>query len=182
MKRILLIICILGASMVCNAQIRPIPEEKMNDVVAMLELDQKTGDRFIKEYASFRQEVEAIYKNATPHKETEDEDEIDREIMQNFENSEQLIQIRMMYYEVFKEFMKPSQIQKVYRMESPFGFRSHNGQGVPGRGNGQGGPGRNNGQGMQGHQGGPGRGNGQGMQGRQGGQGMHGRQEISERQ
>lgn len=125
-----------------SAQPKPFPPERMNDeeiirmqirdIVSRLDLDKQTETKFINEYTAFRKEIDEIARNAKPTQEIKSEAEIDKAIQQNFAVSEQILQIRKKYYAKFKEFMKPSQIQKMYRIEHEAGRRMHGGPGGPG--------------------------------------------------
>lgn len=143
MRRITFIICLGLLSLISLAQPRPVPPEKMNgeeiirmqtsDIVSFLGLEGDTKDRFIREYTAFRKEIDAIFKNARPPKNMTDESEIDKAIQKNFEVSEQILLIRKKYYQIFKEFLSPSQIQTMYHIENEMGRRMrHGGPGGPG--------------------------------------------------
>jgi len=133
MKRTVLIICLGLLSIMAVAQPRPFAPERMSDeeilhmqirdIVSWLNLDKRTEARFVKEYTAFRQEINEIARNARPPQHMESETEIDNAIQQNFAVSEQIIQIRKKYYARFKAFMKPSQIQMMYRIENEAGRR-----------------------------------------------------------
>jgi len=135
MKRTTLFFCLALVSLLSFAQPRPFPPERMSDdeiiqmqirdIVSWLDFDKKTEDKFIKEYTAFRKEIGAVAKNAKPPQDITSEEEIDKAIQQNFEISEQILKIRKKYYLRFKEFMKPSQIQMMYRIENEAGRRMH---------------------------------------------------------
>jgi len=142
MKKIALIICLGLLSFLAGAQPGQFPPERMDDreiilmqtrdIVSRLDLDKRTEARFIREYTAFRKEIDEIALNARPPQDTESEAEIDKAIQQNFAVSEQLLQIRRKYYSRFKEFLKPSQIQMMYRIENETGRRMRFGPGGPG--------------------------------------------------
>ncbi len=137
MKKITLTICLGLLSFLLGAQPRPFPSERMSDeeilqmqardIVLWLDLDKQTEARFIKEYTAFRKEIDAIVKNVRPPQENNKEIEIDRAIQHNFAVSDKILQTRKKYYAKFKEFMKPSQIQMMYRIENEAGRRMHSG-------------------------------------------------------
>jgi len=142
MKRLLIILSLAIVPFFGNAQpdhFRPerlsddeIIQMQTRDMVSWLELDGKTKDRFVKEYTDFRKAIDGVAKNARPPRELSDEKEIDKAIQQNFIVSEQILQIRKEYYARFKEFLKPSQIQKIYGIEREAGRRMQGGPGGPG--------------------------------------------------
>jgi len=154
MKRFTLLLCLALLSLSAGAQPQGFRPERMSDdellriqtsdIASFLNFKGKTRERFIKEYTTFRKEIDAIAKNSLPPKDIRSEDEIDKAIKKNFEVSEQILQIRKKYYNKFKEFMKPSQIQMMYRIENEAGRRMQfgpGGPGEPGVPGGQGGPG-----------------------------------------
>jgi len=155
MKQTTIIICLCFLSFLTNAQPGPFPPERMSDdeiismqtrdIVCWMGLDGKTKDQFVKEYTAFRKEIDAIAKNARPpqdiKQEIKSESEIDKAIRQNFEVSEQILQVRKKYYARYKEFLKPSQIQMLYRIEKEAGRRMYGGPGGPERQGGPDGPG-----------------------------------------
>lgn len=121
------------------AQPRPFPPEKMSDeqiiqmqikdIVSWLDFDKQTEERFVKEYSAFRKEIDAVAKSARPPKDLESEEEIDKALQGNFEVSQKILNIRKKYYQIFSEFMKPSQIRMMYRIENEAGRRMHGGPG-----------------------------------------------------
>jgi len=142
MKKITSIICLGLLSILASAQPRPFPPERMSDeelirmqtrdIVSWLDLDKRTETKFVKEYTAFRKEIDEIARNARPPQDIKNETEIDLAIQQNFAVSEQILQIRKKYYFKFKEFLKPSQIQMMYRIENEAGRRMHEGPGGAG--------------------------------------------------
>jgi len=142
MKKITVIICLGLLSILASAQPMPFPPERMSDeeiirmqvrdIVSWLNLDKKTESRFVKEYSAFRKEIDGIARNAKPPQDIKSETEIEKAILQNFAISEQILQIRKKYYAKFKEFLKPSQIQMLYRIENEAGRRRQDGPGGPG--------------------------------------------------
>lgn len=141
MKKTTLTIFLGILSLLASAQPRPFSPERISDeeiirmqvrdIVSWLDLDKRTETKFVKEYTAFRKEIDEIARNARPPQDIESEAEIDKAIQQNFAVSEQILQIRKKYYAKFKEFMKPSRIQMMYRIENEAGRRLHGGPGGP---------------------------------------------------
>lgn len=102
-----------------------------SDIVRHLGLEGSTKDKFVKEYTVFRKEIDAIAHKALPPKMTDNEEDIEKSILQNFEVSEQILQIRKKYYARLRNFLKPSQIQMMYRIENEAGRRFHERPGGP---------------------------------------------------
>lgn len=142
MKKITLILCFGVLSLISFAQpehkrpeqidIDEIIRMQTRDLVMWMKLDETVEKRFVKEYTAFRKEIDAVAKKALPPQKIEEESEIEKAILQNFEVSEQILQIRKKYYSRFKEFLQPSQIQMMYRLENEAGRRMHGGPGGPG--------------------------------------------------
>jgi len=141
MKKTVFTICLGLICLMSFAQPRPFPPERMSDeqiiqmqikdIVCWLDFDKQTEDRFIKEYSAFRKEIDAVSKAARPSKDLESEEEIDKALQANFEVSQKILNIRKKYYQIFSEFMKPSQIRMMYRIENEAGRRMHGGPGGP---------------------------------------------------
>jgi len=105
---------------------------QIKDIVSWLCLDEQTKSKFTKEYTAFRKEIDAVAKGTRPSKEEQSEEEIDKALQKNFEVSEKILQIRKKYYLRFREFLKPSQIKLIYRIENEAGRRMHEGPLSPG--------------------------------------------------
>lgn len=120
---------------------RPRPEDlndeefvrmQARDMAAWLQLDEESNGVFVDTYSAFRLEINALVSKTRPEgKRAESEDEIDKTLQQNFEVSEKILEIRKRYYSIFKGFLKPSQIQQMYRHENEAGRRMHEGPGNP---------------------------------------------------
>lgn len=144
MKRIALCICLAVLYLSSGAQPGPFPPEKMSDeeiirmqirdIVVWLDLDEKAEKTFVKEYTAFKGEIDAVAKKAIPQEKNMSEDEIEKALQRNFDVSGEILQIRKKYYLRFREFMKPSQIQMMYRIENEAGRRSRDLSGGPGPG------------------------------------------------
>jgi len=142
MRRILFAFYLILSALSVNAQPGRFHPELLNDeeiiqmqvrdMVSWLDIDGKDKDKFVREYTSFRKEIDGIYKNARPPQDIYDESEIDKAIQMNFEVSEKILQVRKKYYSRFRDFLKPSQIQMMYHIENEAGRRLREGPGAPG--------------------------------------------------
>jgi len=141
MKRIAIIICLALITLSAKGQSEFFHPDRMNDreiiqmqtrdIAEWLDLRGKTLEKFEKEYASFRKEIDAVARKAAPPRRFAKESDIDKAIRRNFEVSEKILQIRKKYYSRFKEFLKPSQILMIYNWENEAGRRMHEGPGEP---------------------------------------------------
>lgn len=143
MKKLITAICLGLCCLVASAQPAPFPGGKMNDedflqmqineIVQELNLDKEIEKKFIKEYTDFRKEIDVIARSAKPPKEMKDvtEKEIDQAIQQNFAVSEKILAVRKKYYQRFRKFMQPSQIQQMYRVENEASRKMFFGPGAP---------------------------------------------------
>lgn len=106
---------------------------QVRDIVSWLKLNDETKDRFIKEYTSFRKEIDAVARGAAAPVAAESEADIDKALQKNFEVSEKILDIRKKYYSRFKAFMQPSQIRDMYRIENESGKRMQGNPPMPPR-------------------------------------------------
>jgi len=140
-------------AVMASAQPGPFPQNKMSndeiiqmqtrEMVTLLDLNRNDQSRFIKEYTAFRKEIDEVAQKARSSQKTNNESDIDKAIQKNFEISETILRIRKKYYLIFKEYMKPSQIQMMYFLENEAGRNMQKGPGGPGGPDGpamQGGP------------------------------------------
>jgi len=96
---------------------------QIRDIVSWLKLEGKESELFIQDYTAFKKEIKEVAKNATPPQFGDSEDEIDKALQNNLEVSEKILQIRKKYYNKFKAYLKPSQIQTMYWIENEAGRR-----------------------------------------------------------
>jgi len=111
------------------------------DLAMWLNLAGGAKDKFIKEYTAFRKEIAEVARTAFPSERTDSEDEIEKGLLNNFEVSEKILELRRKYYQIFRKFMKPSQIRFMYHLENESGKRMHDRPGRPSRPDGPDGPG-----------------------------------------
>jgi len=103
-----------------------------------MELDDATTEKFVPVYSAFKNEVHEALASAPRAGKDASDAEIEAAIKAKFDVSRKVLDIREAYYDEFRKFLTPKQIQKIYNSE-----RQHMGgpQGGPGRGEGhRGGP------------------------------------------
>ena len=106
------------------------PEQRINKqamrMVDALSLDDKTGERFITTYKTFKNDIFEVMKKyprpeRTPKAEGEKsrktDAEIEKEIKDQFAMSREILDVRERYYNEFRKFLNPRQIKKMYGME-----------------------------------------------------------------
>ncbi len=77
---------------------------------------------FIQLYQVFKKESAAIL-SVKPEATGNTEDDIEARIHVEFEKSEKILSLRKAYYEKFRAFLSPSQIQSMYDIEKEFNAR-----------------------------------------------------------
>ena len=106
-------------------------ERKANRLAENLALDDKTAEKFKATYTKYMEEMQALWKKDMPQKPEAGKEgeqvkkerkaltdaEVEKMIKERFEQSRKMLDIREKYYEEFRKFLSPKQIQKVYDSE-----------------------------------------------------------------
>jgi len=113
-----------------------------NDLAMWMNLQGDQKEQFVRNYSAFRKEIDEIARTAFRPQKNEDmsEDGIERLLLNNFEVSEKILNIRKKYYHIFRKFLEPSQIRLMYHLENESGKRMHNRPTPPDRPDGPGMP------------------------------------------
>ena len=93
-------------------------EKQAQYIAHDLGLDDKTSSKFIDTYTQCQKEVWAL--GPRPHHkkgEMKSDAQTEQEIMQRFEMSEKILNIRKKYYKKYSQFLTQQQIQRVYKLE-----------------------------------------------------------------
>lgn len=134
----LIVACMVGTQ-VMNAQDdqRPVKKERKRPtqeqliemqsrkIINDLGLDDKTAAKFSEVYGNYMKEMNELRKNGSPKrpemKEGEQmgpkqmtDEEIDQMMRERFAQSRKMLDIREKYYDEFRKFLSPKQVQKVY--------------------------------------------------------------------
>ena len=132
----LMVACFLGTQ-VMNAQneeqrrgrkrmtLEQITELQANKIVQELGLDDATAAKFTDVYKKYKKEMESVRKpnfGKRPDVKTGDKGqrpvptdaEVEKRIKENFAQSRKMIDIREKYYDEFRKFLAPKQVQKIY--------------------------------------------------------------------
>ncbi len=134
----LMVACFMGTQ-VMNAQENQAPGKKerkrltaeqmcemqCNKIVNELGLDDKTAVKFTDVYKKYMKELNDLRKKDMPKKEDMKKDaprgpkqltdaEVDKMMRDRFAQSRKMLDIREKYYDEFRKFLSPKQVQKVY--------------------------------------------------------------------
>lgn len=137
---------------------RPTPEQmaqfRAQKMAEALELDEATTEKFLPVYTLYLTESRELNKHAR-HEKSENltDEQIEAQIKEGFEKSQKLLDLRVAYFEQFKQILDIRQIRRMYGIEKQMGehaqggFRKgqggHRGEGEhQGEGHHQGGHGR----------------------------------------
>ena len=86
-------------------------------IAKQLGFDEATARRFVELYAKQQQEIWALAPRDEATKRARTDAEAERAIKDYFERSEQLLSIRKKYYQEFRNFLTPQQIERIYKLD-----------------------------------------------------------------
>ena len=86
-------------------------------IAKQLGFDEATTRRFVELYAKQQQEIWALSPRDKATKGAQTDAEAERAIKDYFERSEQLLSIRKKYYQEFRNFLSPQQIERIYKLD-----------------------------------------------------------------
>ena len=93
-------------------------ELQARHIAGTLALDDATAKKFVDAYRDYQQEVwnsgVSVRKKANT---AMTDTEIEKNIKERFAHSRKLLDIREKYYDVYRGFLSPKQIQRVYELE-----------------------------------------------------------------
>ena len=127
MKKIFIVLCCLcGFLVISGAQV---PSQRMKAIhMAAVRIADRIGiqgsarTEFIQLYQAFKKESAAIL-SVKPEATGNTETDIEAKIYADFEKSEKILSLRKAYYEKFRAYLSPSQIQSMYDIEKEFNAR-----------------------------------------------------------
>ena len=94
-------------------------ELQARHIAGSLALDDATAKKFVDAYRDYQQEVwnsgTSMKKRVVAQSLTDAE--IEKNIKERFAHSRKLLDIREKYYDVYRGFLSPNQIQRVYELE-----------------------------------------------------------------
>lgn len=93
------------------------------EIASKIGLDEATTAKFSEIYFQFLKDTGKMMREMHKPGSSKTDEEIDREIRDNFAFSRKMLDLREAYYEKFLTVMTPSQIQQMYRQEFEQGRR-----------------------------------------------------------
>lgn len=90
-------------------------EKQARYIAHTIALDTKTTERFVKTYGDYQKEIWALGPRLSHRKQSGGE--TDSNMRQRFERSKQILAIREKYYNIYRQFLTPKQIDRVYELE-----------------------------------------------------------------
>ena len=93
------------------------------EIASKIGLDEATTAKFSEIYLQFLKETGEVMKDVKRPEPGNSDEEIDRNIRNNFAFSRKMLDLREKYYEKFLTIMTPTQIQNLYKQEFERGHR-----------------------------------------------------------
>ncbi len=101
-----------------------IQQFQMQLIIKQLEIDESKQEAFTEIYTQYLNEMEELRPKRQRRGEGEGkkptEAEVEAQIMESFEISEQLTVVKRKYYQMFKRVLSPHQILRMYNIERQF--------------------------------------------------------------
>lgn len=101
-------------------------EEQCTKLISLLELDKAAAEQFVPLFKQYQEEMMRLIKQhrpPRPHRPYEgdapqlSDKEVEARILGRFAMSRAIVDVREKYYHLFRRFMSPHQILKLYEME-----------------------------------------------------------------
>ena len=105
-----------------NAQERmsreQLAETQAKHIAHELAFDQATTKRFIDTYVAYQKEVWALGPRIHQgHNQQSSDADAEQAITQRMERSQKILDLRKKYYNIYRQFLTPTQIERVYELE-----------------------------------------------------------------
>lgn len=115
---------------------RPSREEfaqmQANHIAQKLNLNDEKTKKFVDAYGNYQKEFWTIGPRHKRSKDNVTDEDIDKQMTERFAIAEKMNALRRKYYDIYKTFLTPKQIQQVYHEEHAMMQRfSRNGKGAP---------------------------------------------------
>lgn len=128
MKQIIktILVVLLAAVVVNTASAKNDNDKKNMEEVASsqakviagdLKLDETTTTKFVDTYVACQKEIWSECPPPKPDAKITTDAEAETAILQQFEHGQKMLDIRRKYYEEYKKFLTPLQIERMYRLE-----------------------------------------------------------------
>jgi len=111
------------------------PKDPTEHIAKELGLDESATAKFSEIYKAYREDAKALHPKPTGDRKKPSElteDQIEQMVMDEFDQSQKLLDLRKSYYPRFREVLQPSQIHKFYMMERRMGEHAMQRGGGPG--------------------------------------------------
>jgi len=95
-------------------------ERKANIIASQLAFDEATTSKFVATYTEYQKEVDAIRKSAPKPSQPDSlrsDEETEQHIKAGFDNQQKMLDLSRAYYEKYRKFLSPKQIERVYSLE-----------------------------------------------------------------
>lgn len=93
-------------------------ERQARYIAGQMALDDKTTARFVETYTAYQKEVWALGPSARRQKRTEQTDaDVEQAVRNRLERGEKLQQLRLKYFDKYRKFLSPRQVERVYQLE-----------------------------------------------------------------
>lgn len=110
-------------------------EEQCTKLISLLELDKAAAEQFVPTFKQYREEMMQLFKQHRPTRPQRPHEgeapqlsdtEVEARILGRFAMSRAIVDVREKYYHLFRRFMSPHQILKLYEMEQHNAQRMNN--------------------------------------------------------
>lgn len=96
-------------------------ERQANHIASAIKLDKNDTQRYVRTYCSFQKELWALGprlgKKSKSQAHAMTEEQLETSMEQRFERSQQILNLRRKYYNEYKKFLTPQQIDNAYKHE-----------------------------------------------------------------
>jgi len=96
-------------------------EKQAENIAQQLAFDDATSKRFIETYSNYQKEVWTLAPKQGQQKQQKDskksEEETEKQLKEQFEHNQKLLDIRQKYYKEYSKFLTQKQIERVYTLE-----------------------------------------------------------------
>lgn len=99
---------------------RSLSERQALYIADELAFDDDTTQKFVEVYKRQKQELLQLREPRQAKSESRTDKEVDRAIRERFVRSAKILELRKKHYEEYLTFLKPKQIERVYRLEQTF--------------------------------------------------------------
>lgn len=95
-------------------------EQKANNIANQLALDDETATKFVATYTEYQQELRDLRKENFPKRSNDSlrtDEEVEQSLQAEFKMQQERLDLQKKYYEKYRKFLSPKQIERVYMLE-----------------------------------------------------------------